>query len=243
MVRTNLRYSLPAGTNKRIFLVTSAVPSEGKSTVVSNLGTVMAQAGQRTIIVDADLRRPMQHKIFGRKNAAGLTSYLVGESQNLDELLQSTDAENLWLLPSGPIPPNAAELLSSPQMTKLLQELTARADVVILDSPPLLAVTDASILASLVSGTLVVVDAGNTRVGACAEGLAVLEKAGAKILGLVLNGVRIHKRGYGRYYSYYSYYQYHYDSEHPSTKGAERKGVAALFARLTGRKHRHHSAH
>jgi succinoglycan biosynthesis transport protein ExoP len=210
MLRTNLRYSLPSGANRRVFLVTSVGPGEGKTTTVTNLGLVMAQAGQRVIVVDADLRRPSLHKILGCANEVGLSSLLVGEVNALEQALQPTDEANLLVLPAGPIPPNAAELLSSPRMAELVEELAARADVVLLDSPPVLAVTDASILATLASGTIMVVEVGQTHLEACLQGIEALKKVDARILGVVLNRLNLRRRGY--YGNYYYYYYYRRDS-------------------------------
>ena len=205
MLRTNLRYALPASTAEHLFLVTSVGPGEGKTTTVSNLAVVLAQAGQRTIIVDADFRRPTLHKVLGCSREVGLSSLLVGETSSLDEALQPVGVDNLSVLASGPIPPNPAELLGSPRMSEVLRELAERADVVLLDSPPVLAVTDASVLASMVSGTLLVVQAGRTRLPACAQAVQALQTVGGNLLGVVLNRLQFRR---GDYYSKYYYYYY-----------------------------------
>ena len=213
MLRTNLRYSLPSTTDKRVFLVTSPGPVEGKSTIVLNLAVVMAQAGQWVIVVDADMRRPRMHKLLGCRNVLGLSSLLVGEVESIEQVLQPTETDALQLLPCGTIPPNPAELLASPRMSELLEQLSERADVILVDSPPLLAVTDAGILASIVTGTILVVQAGRTKLGACAYGMEALERVGGKALGVVLNGLNVGRRGYYNNYLYQYHYSYSHDDE------------------------------
>jgi len=204
MLRTNLRYSVAAGDKRRVYLVTSVGPAEGKTTTAANLAVVMAQGGQRTILVDADLRRPRIHKVFDCANEVGLTSLLVGEVESLDEALRSTEVDGLRVLPCGAVPPNPAELLGSARMAHLLDELSAHADIVILDSPPILAVTDAGILAGMVTGTILVAEAGETRLEAFAQGAELVKKTGGNLLGIVLN--RLHSKHGGYYYYHYNYY-------------------------------------
>ncbi len=204
MLRTNLRYSVAAGDKRRVYLVTSVGPAEGKTTTAANLAVVMAQGGQRTILVDADLRRPRIHKVFDCANEVGLTSLLVGEVESLDEALRSTEVDGLRVLPCGAVPPNPAELLGSARMAHLLDELSAHADIVILDSPPILAVTDAGILAGMGTGTILVAEAGETRLEAFAQGAELVKKTGGNLLGIVLN--RLHSKHGGYYYYHYNYY-------------------------------------
>ncbi|MBU0492704.1 MAG: polysaccharide biosynthesis tyrosine autokinase [Chloroflexi bacterium] len=203
ILRANVEFAgfgNPGGT----ILVTSAQPSEGKSTTVANLGVVAAQAGKRVIVVDSDLRRPVLHRIFGLDREIGLTTLLLEAEPDLDAALQSGGVEGLQVLVSGPIPPNPGDLLGSPQMKQLIARLRERADVVLLDSPPVLAVADASLLAAQASGTILVVDAGETRRDAVRRAKEALDKAEAKVLGAVLNRERRGGRGYGYYYYYYS---------------------------------------
>ncbi len=138
-------------------LVTSPNPLEGRSTIVANLGAVMAQAGKSTIIVDSDMRRPVLHEIFGLPNTQGLSNALSEDGSDPGPFLQATDVENLRVLTSGPLPPNPSELLSLPQMEKLIQQLRSEADLSLFDSPATLAVTDASLQAKNVEGVLLVV--------------------------------------------------------------------------------------
>ncbi|PKO17339.1 MAG: protein tyrosine kinase, partial [Chloroflexi bacterium HGW-Chloroflexi-1] len=179
--------------------------SEGKSTTAANLAVVMAQTGQRVVLVDTDLRRPVMHKVFGAANNTGLTSALLnGDQVVLDGHLQGTEVENLSLLTSGPIPPNPSELLGSHRMARLVEKLVGQADLVIFDSPPVLAVTDAAVMGRQVDGVLLVVDAGQTREQVVAQAAAELQKTGANLLGVVLNRLDSRRGGYYYYYYYYS---------------------------------------
>ena len=165
-LRTNLTFS-SLDRPLRTMLITSAGPEEGKSTVLANLAVTEAQAGRRVIIVDADLRRPRQHELFGISNATGLTTALADEKglQNLSlqaTVLQATEVPGLRVLTSGPLPPNPTELLASQRMAALLTALSALSDLVLFDAPPVVVVTDAAILASQVDGVLLVVNANGT---------------------------------------------------------------------------------
>jgi len=202
VLRTNVQFST-VGNPASALLVTSAAPLEGKSTTAANLGVVMAQAGKKVVLVDCDLRRPALHGMFDLRRAAGLTDLLVDEGLHLEEVLLQTSVDGLRLLPSGTLPPNPAELLGSEGMKRLLARLEEEADVVILDTPPALAVADASILASHSPGVLLVVGAGKTRSEACRQGKEALAKAGGRLLGVVLNKVVPRGGGY-YYYHYYS---------------------------------------
>lgn len=198
-LRTNVQFSL-VGNPSASILITSASPKEGKSTTLANLGVVMAQAGKRVILADTDLRRPTLHEFFDVPREPGLTDLLLEEDPQIEKFLQPTEVEGLSLLPSGPLPPNPSELLSSPRTTQILDDLKKHADVVLLDSPPVLAVTDATVLATKAGAVLLVVDAGTTRSGAAREGKEALTQVGATILGAVLNR---QKAGRGSYYYYY----------------------------------------
>jgi len=186
-------------------LVTSAGAGEGKSTTAANLAVVMAQAGKQVILADADLRRPSLHRFFGVSNKSGLSSALMDDSLNLDNFLVNTEVNNLRILPSGPLPPNAADMLNSAQMERRIDQLSKEADVVIFDSPPVLAVSDPSILARRIEVMLLVIQAGRTRSDVCQRARAILEQVGVTPLGVVLNKFNPkHESGYG--YSYYYYY-------------------------------------
>jgi capsular exopolysaccharide synthesis family protein len=188
-------------------LVTSAQPGEGKSCTSMNLALALAQRGGRVVIVDADLRKAAVGAALGLTEQKGLSSLLTG-AHSLDEVIHQVEAvPNLWALPAGPRPPNPAELLSSITMEKLLTELRQRFDHLVLDSPPLLLVTDATVLSSLVDGVVLVVENEGTTRGALLRARRILESAGGRILGAVLNKVDLRRDGYyGQYYRRYYYY-------------------------------------
>lgn len=201
MIRSNLQFT-SVDDPARLLMVTSSVPGEGKSTTAANLAIVMAQAGLKTIIVDADMRRPMQQFIFQVSNLGGLTALLRTPAMDPVEQVVETQVDNLWLLPCGELPPNPAELLGSKRMAMILRDLGERADVVICDSPPTLLVTDAVVLSSNVDGVLLVIKAGDTRRDVVRQALDSLERTGATILGGVLNQVSRKTGGY--YAGYYA---------------------------------------
>lgn len=185
-LRTNLTF---AALDKPIetLVVTSAAPGEGKSTVLANLAVTMAQGGRRTILVDADLRRPGLHEIFGIVNDRGLTTMIVEEAVLDDPPLIDVGVDNLWLMPSGPMPPNPADILGSRKMEEVIAALRARADVVLFDAPPIIAVTDAAVLGTKVDGVLLVVCAGRTRREHAQRARELLERVHVRIVGAVLN--------------------------------------------------------
>ena len=189
----------------RTLLVTSAIPGEGKTTTAANVAIVFAQAGRRTILLDADFRKPGIHRIFDLPNAHGLSSLLRTDATTSDDVVQSTEEDNLRVITTGPLPPNPAELLGSQRMRTVLGRLAAASDLVVIDSPPLQAVTDAVLLSSITDSTLFVVDAGRTHRGPIQRGRDALAQAGARVLGVVLN--RVPERSSGRYqYEYYGAY-------------------------------------
>lgn len=185
-IRTNLEFTAVDAPLKTI-LVTSAVPREGKTTVACNLAVAYAQAGRKTILIDADLRRPETHLYFGVENAAGLTNLLRADSLVLKNLLHETEVPNLRTMTSGTIPPNPAELLASTRMAQVLTRIAATADVVIIDSPPLNIVTDPTILARLVDGVVLVVDARRTSRHVARQASETLARVDARVLGVTLN--------------------------------------------------------
>jgi capsular exopolysaccharide synthesis family protein len=203
-VRTNLTF-MSAEHPQRALVTTSASPKEGKSTVSVSLGISLAQSGKRVLLVDTDLRKPRLHKALGLSNARGVTTVLVGELA-LDQAIARTDVPGLELMPSGPIPPNPAELLHTPAFGKLVEELKRRYDLVIFDSPPLGVVTDAAVIAPQVDGVLMVVHSQKTTRDALRSALRQLGDVNAHITGGVLNDVDLSSRqyGYGGYYYYAS---------------------------------------
>ena len=190
-------------------LVTSAQVGEGKTSTATNLPMSFAQRGGPVLIVDADLRRPSVAKTMGVSNEKGLSSYLTGAHSLEDVLIQYPRVPDLWILPAGPRPPDPAELLSSRKMDATLKELMKRFKEIVIDSPPLLLVTDAVVLSAMVDGVILVVASGTTARGALARAHRILENAGSRVLGMVLNKVDMrYDTYYGSYYGPYrqSYY-------------------------------------
>ena len=203
-LRTSIEFAA-VDTPVRTLLVTSAIPGEGKTTTAANVAVVFAQAGRRTILLDADFRKPGVHRVFDLPNAQGLSSMLRSDSAVLDQVAQPTEQENLRVITTGPLPPNPAELLGSQRMRTILQRLAESSDLVVIDSPPLQAVTDAVLLASITDSTLMVIDAGRTHRGSVHRGREALAHAGARVLGVALNRVPV--RSSGRFqYDYYGAY-------------------------------------
>jgi protein-tyrosine kinase len=204
VLRTNLHYANPDAPLRRI-LVTSTAPGEGKSTTLANLGVTLAQAERSVLVVDADLRRPVIHQVFKQRMTPGLTSYLAGDSL-LEAVLVKTGVANLSIVPSGPTPPNPAELLASKRMREFLDQVSERFDLVLLDSPPVLAVTDASALASLTDGVIFVVGSGKVPFAVVRRTKTQVEAAQGRILGVVINQFESGaSEGYSKAY-YHRYY-------------------------------------
>ena len=199
-LRTNVEFA-SVDAPIQTLLVTSSMPAEGKTVTAANLAVVFAQAGRRVLLVDADLRQPGVHRVFNLPNAHGLTTLLRRDDVSLDTVVQGTEQDNLRVLTTGPLPPNPTELLGSLRMRAIVDRLKGEADLVILDSPPLQAVTDAAILSSFLDGTLFVVDAGRSRRRAVRLAREALDRADATVLGAVLNRVPVGARlDYADYY-------------------------------------------
>jgi len=206
-IRTNLLFA-STDTKMEKILVSSAGPREGKTTTAVNLAITMAQAGSRVLLVDTDMRRPRLHRIFGVANKTGVTTILTGDAA-IEEVVKDTEVPGLYLLASGITPPNPAELCQSESFRQLLDDLAERYDRVILDSPPIMLVTDAVILSTLVNGAVIVARSGATSRVALTEATRYLLDVGSKVLGCILNDFDLEKRGYGYYrYSRYGYYRY-----------------------------------
>lgn len=195
-LRTNLMFSSvehPITT----LLVTSAAQSEGKSVVAANLAVTFAQGGNKTILVDADLRRPSQHDLWNLNNDRGLTTMMLEDSAMSTPPLQQTSIPNLQVLTAGPLPPNPADVLSSQRMNEVVGLLKARAHYILFDSPPVLAATDAALLGAKLDGVLMVIRAGHTRREHAARARQALERVHVRILGAVLsNAPRENVGGY-----------------------------------------------
>jgi succinoglycan biosynthesis transport protein ExoP len=201
-LRTNLQFIDVANRPKSI-VISSSVPGEGKSTIAINLAVSLADTGARIILIDADLRRPSMAEYLGIEGNVGLTTVLIGRA-DIDDVVQPLGTTSLHLLPSGQIPPNPSELLGSPAMAGLLDRLTASYDMVLLDSPPLLPVTDAAVLTKMAGGALLVVGADRIHRPQLQETLGSLETAGAHILGIVMNKIDRREAGTYSYESGYS---------------------------------------
>ena len=212
-LRTNLMYS---STDKEIksILVSSAGPGEGKTTTVTNLAITYANLGKRTLLVDTDLRRPVIHKVFDCPRDPGVTSYLSGATDDFNSLIQESGIENLYLVTSGVLPPNPSELLGSKRMTDLVSSLEDEWDMVLFDSPPLVAVTDATMISKEIDQIVMVVKVGHTDKRAFNHTVTSLRNVNAPLGGVILNAVTS-KNSYGSYYYYYQYYHY-YGSEKES---------------------------
>ncbi len=198
-IRTNLQFSAVDGDMKRL-LVTSSGPSEGKSSTVANMAIVFAQQGKKVLLIDGDMRKPTVHYTFRLDNRRGLSSVLVGESV-LDESIDKSDVQDLDILTCGPIPPNPSELLGSKAMEKLLADAGDYYDVILFDTPPVLAVTDAQILANICDGAILVLRSKQTDYEAAQKARDLLQPAHAKLLGAVLNDLEM-KKGQNYYYYY-----------------------------------------
>lgn len=208
-VRTALQFSTTSGVPKRL-AVTSATAGEGKSTTVVSLAMQFAQAGRRTLLIEADLRKPSIHRTLGLSNDLGLTNYLVDSAVQPVDVAKPTYIANLFAIPSGPLPPNPVELLSSARMVSLLDMAAEKFDQVIVDGPPLLGLADALIIGNLSDGMLLTVEMGSTPRGYVLGALKRLRGARVHILGLVLTKLEARGGGYGYYRSYYYYHSDYY---------------------------------
>ncbi len=198
-IRTNLQFSA-VDSELQAILFTSAGREEGKSTSVANVAVVYAQQGKKVLLIDADMRKPTVHYSFRADNIRGLSNLLV-EQATIEDAIQETRVENLHVITSGPIPPNPAELLASKKMESLMEELKNMYDVILIDSPPVLAVTDALILSALVDGVVLVVRSKQTEIEAAQKAVELLDSSRAKLLGAILNSQD--KNLSDKYYYYY----------------------------------------
>ena len=207
-LRTNIQFASVDHPLQTI-IVTSALPSEGKSTVAANLAIALAQSGKSVVLLEADLRRPSVHRYLKVPNRLGLSAMFVQPQVYLDGNLQGTRVPNLRVLTSGDLPPNPSELLGSERMYTIMRQVKEQADMLVLDTPPVMAVTDAVVLAPRVDGVLLVVKPGNTKHSALQTAIEQLNRVGANVLGVVFNGVQLKGYRYRYYSSSYYYYGYH----------------------------------
>jgi capsular exopolysaccharide synthesis family protein len=211
-LRTNVNYA--SSTDKKIksLLVSSAQPGEGKSTTTANLAIAFAQLRKRTLLVDADLRKPVQHNVFGLSRGPGLSEYLIGDVPELSDIIRPTKVDNLSLITAGDLPPDPSELLGSDAMSTLIDRLEKEFDMVLFDSPPVVAVTDASMISGELDAIALVVKAGSTQRSAINRALELIRQVNVPIAGAILNGASQESLG-GKYAYYYSYYNYYYHSD------------------------------
>lgn len=201
-LRTNIQFST-FDKKVQVIVITSSGPGEGKSTVSANLSVVMAESGKKTLLIDCDQRKPTVHKKFNLSNQKGLSNFLAGET-DLENSFNHTKVENLDVMTSGVKPPNPSELLGSKKMGEFLNSLRDKYDFIILDTPPVLMVTDAQLLSSVSDGTILVVSSGEAQREGAMKAKELLEQVNTKILGVILNKVEESSRSnYGYYYYYY----------------------------------------
>ena len=227
-MRTNLAFAR-AQQSPQAIVVASPGPSDGKSTTVANLAITFAQQGQRTLLIDADLRRAVLDKGFNVGRSPGLTEVIIGE-HTLDDVVHETGVPNLSIVASGRFPPNPAELLGSTRMQEILHEAKARFDVVLLDSPPLLAVTDAAVLSTMVDGVVLVIRTERTKRDAVRRALGHLRSVRGRLLGAVLNDVDMRS---GAYYGSYGHYYYSYYG-HERRSGSDARRAVKRLRQLVG---------
>lgn len=204
-LRTNIDFASVAKGNVKTLLVSSALPSEGKSTITANLAIVYAQQGKKVLVVDADLRRPTVAKTFNIADNQGLTNYLADVNSDVAAIIRHTALDNLDIIASGPVPPNPAELLGSGAMTNLIVALRQQYDLVIFDVPPFLMVTDAQVLLSKMDGVALIVSGGKTAKSALKRVGEMLKISGASVIGFIYNDRNRKKKGdngYGYGYGY-----------------------------------------
>lgn len=202
VIRTSIQFA-QAGKELKTLAVTSCTPNEGKSMTIANLAVVLTQAGKSVLLLDCDMRNPTVHKNFGLSNKLGLSS-CISMGTALSDAVQKTSIEGLYALTGGVIPPNPSELLGSEQMKNVLQRAKEQYDYVLIDTPPVMPVTDALIVGRFVDGMILVIASAEVKVEMARDVKNQLVNAGANILGVVLNKVRSEHHGYG--YGYYYYY-------------------------------------
>lgn len=202
VIRTSIQFA-QAGKELQTIALTSCTPNEGKSTTIANLAVVLTQAGKSVLLIDCDMRNPTVHKNFNLSNKVGLSS-CISMGTALSDAVQKTSIEGLYALTGGVIPPNPSELLGSEQMKNVLQRAKEQYDYVLIDTPPVMPVTDALIVSRFVDGMILVIASAEIKVEMARDVKNQLVNAGANILGVVLNKVRSEHRGYG--YGYYYYY-------------------------------------
>ena len=210
-LRTNITYT-SADKKIKSIIVSSAQPGEGKSTTVANLAIAFAQLRRRTLLIDADLRKPVQHNVFDQPRAPGLTEYLINENQELELVIKQTKIDNLYIMTAGSMPPNPSELLGSQRMSEMIDQLEKTWDIIMFDSPPIVAVTDSSMISSEIDALVMVIKAGQTDRATVDRALDTISNVQSPLIGAILNGANPETLA-GKYSYYYSYYNYYYHSD------------------------------
>lgn len=199
-IRTNITFSTPDG-NVNAIVITAERPDVGKSSISANTAITYAQSGMKTLIIDGDMRKPSQHYLFQEPNARGLSTAIV-EGEPIEHYVIPTRVNNLSLLTAGPIPPNPSELIASERFKEIFEELKTQYDMIIIDTPPILTVTDAQLFAKLTNNAVLVIDASQNNRNEVMRGKELVEKSGARILGVILNKATIDQSTSSYYYYY-----------------------------------------
>lgn len=213
VLRTNIQFS-SVDKPLKVMVITSSGPGEGKTTTIINLAITFAQSGSKVLLMDADMRKPKVHKVFGFSNQTGLVNILA-QREDYKKVINNIDIENIDIITSGPIPPNPSELLASNSMKRFLERVREDYDVVLIDAPPVGSVTDAAILSTIVDGTVLVAASGQVHIEALKRSRELLGQVNANIIGVVLN--KLDKSAQGNNYYYY-YYYYGEDSNSKTAK-------------------------
>lgn len=211
LIRTSIMLSVPRQA-PRIMAISSALPSEGKTATTINLAVSFSQLGKKTLVIDGDLRKPRIHKIFKVKNSAGISSYLAGRVE-FNQVIHKTQIPNLFVIPSGPLPPNPVELLDSEVMAKMLEQLLEKVDFIFIDTPPLVGIVDAIVIAKYTQGLILVTWAGKTHRNALEKTKQELDQFNIRTLGVVLNRANEKRKSYGYYHAHQ--YKYRYKTKEP----------------------------
>ncbi|MEI8245252.1 MAG: CpsD/CapB family tyrosine-protein kinase, partial [Lentisphaerota bacterium] len=210
ILRANLEFMLPGKNKSKIVMFTSALPGEGKSTIIANLASSMCESGKKVLILDCDLRKPFMHKFFAVDNSKGLVSIIVGATPFQDTIHRNAHDKGLDLISSGPIPPNPTELLMTDEFKQLLEDLSKTYDYIFIDAPPTLNMADTTILGHLADATIFVITAGKTRIEIIKRCLRQLSQTNIEVSGILLNRFNIEAIKYNYYYYYHYHYHYNY---------------------------------
>jgi capsular exopolysaccharide synthesis family protein len=215
ILRTNIEFMMPGKNKSKTVMFTSALPGEGKSTIIANLASSMCESGKKTIILDCDLRKPFMHKFFSLDNSKGLVSIIVGAVPYQDAIHRNALNKGVDLISSGPIPPNPTELLMSEEFKQLLKELSQSYDYIFIDAPPTLNMADTAIIGHLADATMFIITAGKTRMEVIKRCLRQLSQTNIEVSGILLNRFNIEAIKYNYYYNYH--YHYNYTSNEPDS--------------------------